>query len=247
MDADLKTVQNLIAESNNIVFFGGAGVSTASGIPDFRSATGLTQKLRSSPYAPEKLLSHAFLMEHPAEFYDFHLRNLVARDAQPNQAHLALASLEKEGKLKAVITQNVDGLHQKAGSRRVIELHGNTFSFYCMACNKVYDPAYVEKAGRLPPLCTRCGGIVRPDVVLYGEALKMENLQKAIRAIQKADVFIVGGTSLVVYPAAGLLNHYKGDKLLIINHTPTAYDSRANYVIHGKIAEVLPALFGISH
>jgi len=241
----LEAVKEIVAGSSNLVFFGGAGVSTASGIPDFRSATGLYNQRRGSKYPPETMLSHAFMRQHPQEFYDYHLNNLITRSAKPNPAHLALAELEKAGKLKAVITQNIDGLHQAAGSKNVIELHGNTYKFYCLGCGKTYDLAFVDSAKSLPPICPVCGKTVRPDVVLYGEALDSGVMQAAINAIRKADVLIVGGTSLVVYPAAGLIDFYKSDKLILINREATPFDAWANYVLHGDIAEILPVLAGM--
>ena len=238
----LETVKEIVASTTNLVFFGGAGVSTASGIPDFRSATGLYHQQRGSKYPPETMLSRAFMLQHPQEFYDYHLNNLIARDAKPNPAHLALAALEKAGKLRAVITQNIDGLHQEAGSKNVIELHGNTYKFYCLGCGTKYDLAFVDSAKSLPPTCPICGKMVRPDVVLYGEALDAEVLQAAITAIRKAEVLIIGGTSLVVYPAAGLVDYYKGNNLVLVNREETPLDYKANYVLHGDIAKLLPIL-----
>ncbi len=238
----LETVKAIVAASSNIVFFGGAGVSTASGIPDFRSATGLYNQRRGSKYPPETMLSRAFMLQHPQEFYDYHLNNLIARGAKPNTAHLVLAELEKAGKLRAVITQNIDGLHQAAGSKNVIELHGNTYKFYCLGCGQGYDLAFVDSARSLPPTCPICGKMVRPDVVLYGENLDGAVMQAAIDAIRKADVLMVGGTSLVVYPAAGLIDFYKGNKLVLINQEATPFDERADYILQGDIAKILPAL-----
>ena len=241
---EIEKVKAIVAGASNIVFFGGAGVSTASGIPDFRSSTGLYNQRRGSRYAPETILSHAFMVQHPREFYDYHLNNLIAREAKPNPAHLALADLERAGKLKAIITQNIDGLHQAAGSKNVIELHGNTYHFYCVGCGANYDLAFVDAIKVLPPVCPACGKMVRPDVVLYGEALDTEVMQAAIAAIRAAEVLIVGGTSLVVYPAAGLIDFYRGNKLILTNREATPFDERANYVLLGDIAEILPLLTG---
>ena len=241
----LGAVKDIVAGATNIVFFGGAGVSTTSGIPDFRSATGLYNQRRGSKYPPETMLSRAFMLQHPQEFYDYHLNNLIARDAKPNPAHLSLAALEEAGKLKAIITQNIDGLHQAAGSKNVIELHGNTYKFYCMGCGTKYDLAFVDSANSLPPTCSICGKMVRPDVVLYGEALDAEVMQAAIDAIRKAEVLIVGGTSLVVYPAAGLIDYYSGKNLVLVNREETPLDYKAKYVLHGDIAEILPVLAGM--
>ena len=241
----LEAVKDIVLSSANIVFFGGAGVSTASGVPDFRSATGLYNQHRGSRHPLETMLSHAFFLRHPREFYDYHLNNLVPRKAKPNPAHLALAALEGAGKLKAIITQNIDGLHQAAGSKNVIELHGNTHDFYCVGCGETYDLSFVDSVNALPPICPICGKMVRPDVVLYGEALDSEVMQAAINAIQCADVLLVGGTSLVVFPAAGLLDSYNGDKLILINREVTSFDEQANYILHGDIAQILPIIAGI--
>ncbi len=245
-DDIIQNVRSLVDRSQHIVFFGGAGVSTDSGIPDFRSATGLYNQRTGSQYPPETMLSHSFMMRHPKEFFDYHLNNLIARDARPNPAHLALTALEKQGKLSAVITQNIDRLHQMAGSDNVIELHGNTYIFYCMQCGKAFDLAYVDAAEARPPRCEKCGGMVRPDVVLYEEPLETDVIQAAIDALRAADMLIIGGTSLVVYPAAGLIDYYRGERLVLINRDPTPYDYRANYVLHGDIAEILPAIAGIT-
>lgn len=236
-----KKVRNILKESENIVFFGGAGVSTASGIPDFRSATGLYNKESNNNYSPEYMLSHEFFEKHPDEFIRYTKNNLIDLEARPNPAHYALKKLEDMGKLKGIITQNIDGLHQMAGSTNVDEIHGNLIDYYCVNCNEKYDLDFVLDAGE-PPICTKCGSIVRPDVVLYGEALKEENMDLAIKLIQDADVFIVGGTSLVVYPAAGLLNYYDGNKLILMNMEPTPLDYKANYTIYGDIATNLDKL-----
>ncbi|MBR6430221.1 MAG: NAD-dependent protein deacylase [Oscillospiraceae bacterium] len=230
----IATLRTWIEESSNIVFFGGAGVSTESGIPDFRSVDGLyNQKYK---YPPETIISHSFFERDPEEFYRFYRDKLIIKGAKPNAAHLRLAELERQGKLKAVITQNIDGLHQLAGSRNVLELHGSTLRNYCLRCGRTYGVEAIENCTGVPK-CT-CGGTIRPDVVLYEEGLDSEILQKSVRAIAEADVLIVGGTSLVVYPAAGLINYYRGNKLVLINKSPTAYDSQANLLISEKIGEV---------
>ena len=230
----IATLRTWIEESSNIVFFGGAGVSTESGIPDFRSVDGLyNQKYK---YPPETIISHSFFERDPEEFYRFYRDKLIIKGAKPNAAHLRLAELERQGKLKAVITQNIDGLHQLAGSRNVLELHGSTLRNYCLRCGRTYGVEAIENCTGVPK-CT-CGGTIRPDVVLYEEGLDSEILQKSVRAIAEADVLIVGGTSLVVYPAPGLINYYRGNKLVLINKSPTAYDSQANLLISEKIGEV---------
>ena len=233
MDA-ITTLSEWIEESNNIVFFGGAGVSTESGIPDFRSVDGLYNQKYDFP--PEIILSHSFFISHPDEFYKFYRDKLIVKDAKPNKAHLRLAELEQEGKLKAVITQNIDGLHQMAGSKNVLELHGSLLRNYCMRCRKSYPVSAVADS-KTTPRCD-CGGVIRPDVVLYEEGLDMEVMNKSISLIRKADILIVGGTSLSVYPAAGLVNYYKGHKLVLINKTPTSMDSIANLLIKDKIGSV---------
>ncbi|WP_129724160.1 NAD-dependent protein deacylase [Xylanivirga thermophila] len=228
-----------IRESNNIVFFGGAGTSTESNIPDFRTQdTGLYDKNHKYPYPPEVMISHSFFIQHTRDFYDFYKTNMVYKDAKPNDAHKTLAKLEEEGKLKAVITQNIDGLHQKAGSKNVLELHGSIYRNYCMECNKKYDLDYILNTDNVPK-CKVCGGIVRPDVVLYQEGLDMEVLNRAIWYIKNADMLIVGGTSLVVYPAAGLVDYYNGNKLVLINRDETPYDNTADLIIHDSIGKVL--------
>ena len=234
MDNGIEKLRKLVADSDNIVFFGGAGVSTESGIPDFRSVDGLyNQKWR---YPPETILSHTFFDRDPAEYYRFHREKLVIDGVQPNRAHLKLAELEREGKLKAVITQNIDGLHQAAGSKNVLELHGSILRAYCSRCRKPY-PADDMNHGEGIPRCT-CGGIIRPDIVLYEECLDDDIVSRAIHYIRNADVLIIGGTSLNVYPAAGLINYYKGNKLVLINLSETPYDCYADLVIHEKIGEV---------
>jgi NAD-dependent deacetylase len=239
---ELDAIKRLVEESDNIVFFGGAGVSTESGIPDFRSADGLFVTERNREVAPEEILSHDFFMRHPGEFYQFYFTKLIFKDAKPNAAHRALAELERRGKLKAVITQNIDGLHQMAGSRNVLELHGSLHRNYCMSCRKTYDLAYVLGHEPGVPHCEQCGGVVRPDVVLYQETLDDDVLSRSIRHISEADVFIVGGTSLQVYPAAGLVQYYRGGKMILINKSPTPFDSLANFVISDSIGRVMDIL-----
>ena len=234
MDEKIAQLQKMVQESNNIVFFGGAGVSTESGIPDFRSVDGLyNQKWK---YPPETILSHSFFERDPAEYYRFHREKLVIDGVKPNRAHLRLAELEAEGKLRAVITQNIDGLHQAAGSRNVLELHGSILRSYCSRCRRPY-PAEEMNRGQGVPRCV-CGGIIRPDIVLYEEPLDDDVVRRAIDYIRKAEVLIIGGTSLNVYPAAGLINYYKGDKLVLVNLSETPYDNYADLVIHEKIGEV---------
>lgn len=236
----MQELKEIIKNSDNIVFFGGAGVSTASGIPDFRSATGLYNRRSNTAYSPEYMLSHEFLEEHPEEFSRYYKENLIYPDARPNKAHLALAKLERLGKLKAIVTQNIDSLHQMAGNTCVLELHGNLRDYYCVRCGKKYtlDEVLREKGASH---CD-CSGFIRPDVVLYGEGLDQTVIMRAIEAIRAADVFIVAGTSLVVYPAAGLVNYYRGDKLIMINKEPTSGDARADYVLHEDISEVMDEL-----
>ena len=217
-----------------MVFFGGAGVSTESGIPDFRSVDGLYNQ--QWKYPPETILSHSFFVRYPEEYYRFHREKLVIDGVKPNAAHLKLAELEREGKLRAVITQNIDGLHQAAGSKNVLELHGSILRSYCSACGKPY-PADKMNHGEGVPHCS-CGGVIRPDIVLYEEPLDDDVVRRAIDYIRKAEVLIIGGTSLNVYPAAGLINYYKGDKLVLVNLSETPYDNYADLVIHEKIGEV---------
>ena len=234
MDEKLETLKKWISESDNMVFFGGAGVSTESGIPDFRSVDGLyNQKWK---YPPETILSASFFRRYPEEYYRFHREKLVIDGVKPNRAHLALARLEQEGKLRAVLTQNIDGLHQAAGSKNVLELHGSILRAYCSKCRKPY-PADLMNHGQGLPRCS-CGGVIRPDIVLYEEPLDQDVLTSAINYIRNAEILIVGGTSLNVYPAAGLINYYRGNKLVLINLSETPYDSYADLVIHEKIGEV---------
>ncbi len=228
------TFNEIINSSENIVFFGGAGVSTESGIPDFRSSGGLyNQKYR---YPPETILSHSFFKSHPEEFFEFYRNKMIFTAAKPNITHTVLAKLEKTGKLRAVITQNIDGLHQAAGSKTVYELHGSVHRNYCTKCHKFYGLDKILSTNGVP-LCD-CGGIIKPDVVLYEEPLDEDCIQKSIRAIENADVLIVGGTSLNVYPAAGFIRYYGSDKLIIINKSPTPYDSRADLIINDSLGNV---------
>lgn len=238
MSNPLNTARERLQTSKKSVFFGGAGVSTASGIPDFRSATGLYNEMTGSRYTPEVMLSHDFFVRHPDAFYSFLRGSLYFPEAKPNAAHIALAAMEQHGNLTAVITQNIDDLHQQAGSKVVHELHGSLKRFHCTRCRLAY-PAELVYAQSDTPSCSACGSLVRPDVVLYGEPLNPTVLDASISAIQKADCLIVGGTSLVVYPAAGLLDYFRGDCLILINRDPTPYDQRANLVFHGDIGEVL--------
>ena len=235
MDEAVKELKNLIDGSDNIVFFGGAGVSTESGVPDFRSEDGLYhQKYK---YPPEQILSHTFYMRMPEEFFRFYKDKLLITGVKPNKAHLKLAELEKQGKLKAVITQNIDGLHQAAGSKEVLELHGSVHRNYCEECGKFYDFDFMAQADGVPK-CS-CGGRIKPDVVLYEEGLDMGIMQKAVDYISHADVLIIGGTSLAVYPAAGLIDYYRGNKLVLINKSATPRDKQADLVVQGPIGEIL--------
>ncbi len=235
MDARVK---NIVEKSKNIVFFGGAGVSTESGIPDFRSKDGLYTAMNKYGYPPERILSHSFFVEHPDIFYRYYRKHMLYPDVLPNAAHFSLAKLESEGKLQAIITQNIDGLHQKAGSKNVHELHGSVLRNYCMNCNEKYEADFIIKNNSIPR-CEKCGGIVKPDVVLYEEPLDARVLDRAVNAISAADTVIVGGTSLVVYPAAGLLEYFRGDNLILINKDRTAYDERATLLINDSICLVL--------
>ena len=231
-----EQLQQWIQGSDNIVFFGGAGVSTESGIPDFRSVDGLYNQQYDQP--PETILSHTYFVRHTNEFYRFYRDKMLCLGAEPNAAHLKLAELERAGKLRAVVTQNIDGLHQLAGSQTVYELHGSVHRNYCTKCRAFYGVDFIAE-GEGVPCCPVCGGLVKPDVVLYEEGLDQDILEGAVRAIANADVLIVGGTSLVVYPAAGLINYYRGNKLVLINRDPTPYDSEADLVIHDSIGKVL--------
>ena len=238
MDENIRRLKELIDGSGNIVFFGGAGVSTESGIPDFRSVDGLYHQ--TFKYPPETMLSHTFYERHTEEFYQFYRAKMLAPDARPNAAHYKLAQWEQEGKLKAVITQNIDGLHQKAGSREVLELHGSVLRNHCLRCGKFYGVEAVAESTGIPR-CT-CGGIIKPDVVLYEESLDEQVMEKALDYIAGADVLIIGGTSLVVYPAAGLVRYYRGNKLVVINRDATGMDSTARLCISAPIGQVLGQL-----
>ena len=238
MNEKIEELSNILRGSNNIVFFGGAGVSTASGIPDFRSSNGLYSKKLNRNFTPEQAVSHSFFMRYPEEFFDFYKKHLIYPEARPNDCHKALAKLEQIGKLKAVVTQNIDGLHQAAGSKVVYELHGSVLRNYCMECGAFYDADYVMKAAGVPT-CEKCGGVVKPDVVLYGEGLDDEVISGALRAITQADTLIIGGTSLVVYPAAGLIDYFKGKHLILINKSTTSADRKADLVINEDIAKVM--------
>ncbi|MCD7725457.1 MAG: NAD-dependent protein deacylase [Clostridiales bacterium] len=234
----LEQLQAWVRESNNIVFFGGAGVSTESGIPDFRSVDGLYHQ--QYDYPPETILSHSFYRRMPEEFYRFYRAKMLCLDARPNAAHIKLAQWEREGRLKAVVTQNIDGLHQAAGSRVVLELHGSVLRNYCEKCGRFYDAEFILHSEKVP-VC-ECGGGIKPDVVLYEEGLNQKTLTDAVRYISEADVLIVGGTSLAVYPAAGLLDYYRGNKLALVNKTPTPKDSMANLIVQGNIGEIFARL-----
>ena len=234
-------LQQLINKSKKIAFFGGAGVSTESGIPDFRSIDGLYQQ--KWKYPPEQIISHSFFEYDPVEFYRFYREKLVpSKEIKPNAAHYKLAEIEEKGKLLGVITQNIDGLHQKAGSKKVFELHGSTLRNYCTKCGEFYDEQFILQSENAPdklPHCTKCGGIVKPDVVLYEEGLDDAIVNGAIDAISNADTLIIGGTSLVVYPAAGLINYFRGENLVLINKSQTSCDDKATLVIHQPIGQVL--------
>ena len=239
MEKEIEKLQELIDGYDNIVFFGGAGVSTESGIPDFRSVDGLYHQ--QYDYPPETILSHTFYRRNPEEFYRFYKNKMLFLDAKPNMAHKKLAQWEAEGKLKAVITQNIDGLHQKAGSKHVLELHGSVLRNYCEDCGAFYDVDYIKKAEGVPH-CEKCGGMIKPDVVLYEEGLNEDTVQKAIRAISNADLLIIGGTSLVVYPAAGLINYFRGKHLVLVNKSATDRDSEADLLLSASIGEVFGQL-----
>ena len=239
MQQELETLKKWIDNSDNIVFFGGAGVSTESGIPDFRSVDGLYNQ--QYDYPPETILSHTFFRRNTEEFYRFYRAKMLALDAKPNAAHKKLAQWEQEGKLKAVVTQNIDGLHQAAGSKMVYELHGSVHRNYCQKCGAFYDARYMLESKGIPK-CEKCGGIIKPDVVLYEEGLDDATMGGAIRAISHADVLIIGGTSLTVYPAAGLIDYYNGNKLVLINKSVTPMDSRADLLVQGPIGEIFSQL-----
>lgn len=238
---DFQGIKRIIKDSDNIVFLGGAGVSTESGIPDFSSPNGLYET-ENGKYTPEEILSRDFFLNHTKEFYQFYLSKMVYRNATPNKAHNVLAELERLGKIRAVITQNIDGLHQQAGSKNVLELHGSVQRNYCMKCKKFFDLDFIIKHEDDIPLCDKCGGIVKPDVVLYQEGLNNDILAKGEKYIVEADVFIIGGTSLQVFPSASLINYYNGNKMILINKTPTKFDGIANFIIPESIGKVLHAL-----
>ena len=231
----LEQLQNVIDNSKRIVFFGGAGVSTESGIPDFRSVDGLYNQ--KYDYPPEQILSHTFFMHNTEEFYRFYRDKMLCLDKKPNKAHLKLAELERAGKLTAVVTQNIDGLHQAAGSKKVYELHGSVLRNYCMKCGKFYPAKYIKNSNGIPKC--ECGGVIKPDVVLYEEGLDDSTVTEALRAIQTADTLIIAGTSLTVYPAAGFISYFKGDNIVLINRDKTPFDSKADLVFHDKVGELL--------
>lgn len=234
-----ERVSKIIENSASVVFFGGAGVSTESGIPDFRSESGLYYAKEKYGYSPEQILSHSFFINKTKEFYEYYRNNMIYTDARPNQAHITLAKLEAQGKLTGIVTQNIDGLHSQAGSKAVYELHGSVQRNTCMNCGAKFDLQYIIDAEEIIPRCGKCGGMIKPDVVLYEEGLDQHILEAAIHAIANADTLIVGGTSLVVYPAAGLLNYFKGKEIILINKSATAYDNRATLVINDSIGIVL--------
>lgn len=238
MTKETGQLTEILRNSRHIVFFGGAGVSTASGIPDFRSSNGIFSQKLNRNLSPEQLVSHTFFVRYPEEFFDFYKKNLVYPDAKPNACHIALAKLEEMGKLTAVVTQNIDGLHQAAGSRTVYELHGSVLRNYCLDCHAFYDDSYIINAEGVPR-CASCDGVVKPDVVLYEEGLDGDIMDGAVNAIRKADTLIIGGTSLVVYPAAGLIRYFKGKNLVLINKSRTSADRNADLVIHEDIAGVM--------
>ncbi len=244
MASHVEELQKIVDEAKRIVFFGGAGVSTESGIPDFRSVDGLYHQ--KYDYPPETILSHTFFMRQPEDFYKFYRDKILMKGTdkrpEPNAAHKKLAELEAKGKLTAVVTQNIDGLHQAAGSRTVYELHGSILRNYCMKCGKAFDLDYMMASEDPVPKCDKCGGTIKPDVVLYEEGLDQMTIQKSIEAISEADVLIIGGTSLVVYPAAGLIDYFRGKKLVLINKGATSRDSSADLVITESIGEVLGAI-----
>ena len=236
MDGYISKLAELISAGSRIVFFGGAGVSTESGIPDFRSEDGVFSAIRKYGYPPEELLSHSFFVRKPDIFYRYYKELLMSTDARPNDAHIALSQLEQMGKLSAVVTQNIDGLHQKAGSKNVFELHGSIHRNFCMKCHRFFDAEYVKNHSGIP-YCP-CGGMIKPDVVLYEEALEPDVMRGAAKHIQNADMLIIGGTSLQVYPAAGFIDCYSGNKLVLINKSRTPYDGRADLVINAPIGQV---------
>ncbi|MBU3192341.1 NAD-dependent protein deacylase [Clostridium bowmanii] len=234
-----ERLKTIIKNSTNIVFFGGAGVSTESSIPDFRSKDGLYKTQTDLKFPPEVILSHSFFINNTEDFFKFYKANMIFPNVIPNDAHVTLAKMEQKNKLKAIVTQNIDGLHQMAGSKNVYELHGSVHRNYCMKCNKFFNSSYIINSKSIIPRCDSCGGIVKPDVVLYEESLDMPILESSIKAISIADTLIVGGTSLVVYPAANLIKYFRGDNLILINKSSTPYDKQANLVIHDSIGKVL--------
>lgn len=238
MQDKIEELAKILRESHNIVFFGGAGVSTASGIPDFRSSNGLYSQKLNRHFTPEQAVSHSFFVRYTEDFYDFYKKHLVYPEARPNACHKALVKLEEMGKLKAVVTQNIDGLHQAAGSKKVYELHGSVLRNYCMSCHAFYNADYVMQADGVPK-CEKCGSVVKPDVVLYEEGLDDEVISGAIQAISEADTLIIGGTSLVVYPAAGLIDYFNGKYLVLINKSTTSADRKADLVINDDLAKVM--------
>lgn len=237
MKTKIEKLTQIIKDSNNIVFFGGAGCSCESGIPDFRSSGGLFNEKLNVTFTPEQLVSHSFYIKYPNEFFNFYKSKLIYPNAKPNGCHLALAKLEELDKLKAIVTQNIDGLHQIAGSKNVFELHGSVNRNYCVKCHEFYDVKFILEAKGVPT-CTKCGGTVKPDVVLYEEGLDDSVIRGAVNAITKADTLIVGGTSLVVYPAAGLINYFKGKNLILINKSTTSADNKADLIINEDIGKV---------
>ena len=241
MDKKYEQLKEWIDESKYIVFFGGAGVSTESGIPDFRSENGIFQAINEYGVRPEVILSHSFFVRSPEVFFKYYKKTLLYPDAKPNDCHRALAKLEQDGKLKAVVTQNIDGLHQAAGSKKVYELHGSVHRNYCEHCHALYDARYILDSKGVP-VCEKCGGPVKPDVVLYEEGLDMATMQGATAAINSADLLIIGGTSLTVYPAAGLIDYYQGHRLVLINKSVTPLDSRADLLLQGSIGEIFSQL-----
>jgi NAD-dependent deacetylase len=239
VDQKIEKLKEWVTGSDNIVFFGGAGVSTESGIPDFRSVDGLYHQ--KYDYPPETILSHTFYMTHTDEFYKFYRDKMLCLDKEPNAAHKKLAEWEKQGKLKAIVTQNIDGLHQAAGSKNVLELHGSVHRNYCTKCGRFFDAEYIKNSEGVPR-CDNCGGTIKPDVVLYEEGLNEETLERSVDFISRADILIIGGTSLVVYPAAGLIDYYRGHKLVLVNRSSTSRDGEADLVISGSIGEVFSQL-----
>lgn len=238
MNSNAETLRSWVAESRNLVFFGGAGVSTESGIPDFRSTDGLYHQ--KFDYPPETILSHSFFLRHTEYFFRFYREKMLVLDVEPNAAHKKLAEWEREGKLRAVVTQNIDGLHQKAGSKQVYELHGSVLRNYCTRCGKFHTAEFIRDSEGVPK-CT-CGGTVKPDVVLYEEGLDQTTIEKSVMAIHNADLLIVAGTSLTVYPAAGLINYYRGNRLVLINRDPTPYDHQADLVLHETLGKIFSQL-----